>query len=163
VWTLGPIDLAIAAGLLAVTLGVAAPIAHRYHQEAMALEREAGESVARYRMLQRTLEHVQQQRGRLTQLRRAVDRYVSDVEARPIVPWTTVMGELSRRRPRGLWTTRISGEGPRFTTQVTAERPELVQQYAEQLRESPYMEFAALPTGEVQSTRARLIGRAQGE
>jgi hypothetical protein len=46
---------------------------------------------------------------------------------------------------------------------VAAERPELVTQFTQSLRESPYVDFAALPAGVAPSTQSQVVGRLRGE
>lgn len=162
-WRWGPADTALSAGLLALVVAGCLPLAWHLHGEARAVDQERTDSLNRVRGLNVTLKYVQARRTALGRLRRAVDRYVADVEARPVVPWTTVVTELSAQRPAGLWATRLSGEGPRFSAEVAAERPELVTLYAERLRQSRYVEFAALPPGAPPRSRGRVVGRMMGE
>jgi hypothetical protein len=160
--SLNPADVAIAAGILAVTGGVGVQAALHFRGEAAQLDRHRLQSLARARVLRANLKHLEARRVAVAQLRRDVDRYTSEVASRPLVPWTTVVGELSRRRPRGLWTTEISGDGPRFRVQVTAARPDLAQSYTLALRESPYVDYAGLPPGQV-SARTQVTGRWTGD
>jgi hypothetical protein len=162
-WSFGPVDAAIAAGSLTLALAVCAPVAFHFRSEARQLDRARMNSLQRTRMHRVTLERNQSRREALTQFRREVNRYVAEVEARPMVAWTTVVGELSRRRPNGLWTTRLSGNGPHFRAYVAAERPDLVSLYTQSLRQSPYVDFAALPAGAAPSTQAQVVGRLRGE
>lgn len=162
-WTWGPADAVIAAGGLALVVAASVPIGYHFHTQARAADHELQESIGRFRALQATLERVEGRKTDLARLRREVNRYVADVETRPIVPWSTVVAELSRRRPDGLWTTRISGNGPQFRATVSAMVPDLVNQYARQLRESPYVEFAALPVGDAPGAGAQVVGRLMGE
>lgn len=159
-WRPGPADVAISAVLLAVTLAVSVPVALKYHDEAKFYDQERSRSIRASQQLNVTLKRVQARRRQLAQLRRVVDRYVADVEARPIVPWGTVVGELGRRRPNGVWTNRILGEGPRFTAYITSARPELGQAYVLELRQSPYVEFAMTSSG---GAGEKIVGRFQGE
>jgi hypothetical protein len=159
-WALGPADVAIAAAALAVTVGVSVPLALHFHGQSEALDRERQESLARTRAYLALERRLEARRGALTELRRAADRYVADVEARPIVAWTTALTELSHRRPAGVWTTRISGDGPRFRADVRAARPELFSEYAHSLRESAYVDFAA---GDGAGATGRVTGRLMGE
>lgn len=161
-WTWGPADALIASGLLALTVAVCVPLGYHFHSRTRELDRRVEETSFRLHALRATLERVEARRTDLSRLRREVNRYVADVETRPLVPWTTVIGELSRRRPEGLWTTRITGSGAQFRAQVSAMTPELVDTYARQLRESPYVEFAALPAGDA-SSRGQVVGRMMGE
>jgi hypothetical protein len=162
-WTWSTSDSALAAGLLALTVAVCVPVGYYFHSNARAMDRQVEETQGRVRMLRTTLEYVENRKTDLARLRREVNRYVADVETRPMVPWSTVVAELSRRRPDGLWTTRIWGSGPQFRAQVAAMSPDLVGQYARQLRESPYVEFAALPAGDAPATGAQVVGRMMGE
>jgi len=148
VWTFGPVDAAIALGMLAATLLVCVPVALHLRQEANQLEREQMALHSRAKILKSTLSHLETRQAALLQLQRAVNRYLANVEVRPVVPWTTVVSELSQRRPGGVWTTQISGEGPRFQAQVRLARPDLAATYVERLRQSPYVEFATVaPAG----------------
>lgn len=162
-WTWGPADAALAAGGLALSVAVCVPLGYHFHSQAREVEQKAQGAASRSRALRLTLERVESRKTDLARLRREVNRYVADVETRPIVPWGTVVAELSRRRPEGLWTTRISGSGPQFRAQVSAMSPELVEHYARSLRESPYVEFAALPVGEGHESSAQVVGRLMGE
>lgn len=162
-WSWGPADAAIAAGGLALVVAVCLPLGYHFHSQARTLEQQVEETVSRCRTLRMTLDRVESRKTDLARLRREVNRYVADVETRPIVPWGTVVGELSRRRPEGLWTTRITGNGPQFRAQVAGYSPELVQSYAQRLRESPYIEFAALPAGEAPASGGQVVGRLMGE
>jgi hypothetical protein len=161
-WVWGPVDAVIASGLLALTVAVCVPLGYHFHAQAREIDRQVEDSNFRLHGLRSSLEHVEARRTDLSRLRREVNRYVADVETRPIVPWTTLIGELSRRRPEGLWTTRITGSGPQFRAQVAAMSPSLVSNYAQQLRESPYVEFAALPSGDAPGS-AQIVGRVMGE
>ncbi|MCC2672900.1 MAG: hypothetical protein K0Q72_5372 [Armatimonadetes bacterium] len=159
----GPVDAAIAAGCVMLALTVSVPVALHFRKEARQLDHARTESMSRTRQLRSTLDRSEARHVALTQFRREVSRYVSEVEAKPMVPWTTVVGELSRRRPAGVWTTRLSGSGPHFRAQVAAERPELVTQFTQSLRESPYVDFAALPAGVAPATQSQVVGRLRGE
>ncbi len=162
-WVFGPVDAAISAGMLILTVAVCVPVALSFREQAKAYDRQREDALDRSRQIKATLEFVESRRTAHTQLRRAADRYVAEVQARPIVPWATVVGEMSRRRPGGLWAVRMSGDGPRFRVEVSAQQPQLVSTYAQSLRESPYVDFAALPTG-VQPTQARqVVGRMTGD
>lgn len=160
---LGAVDLAVAAGLVAVALSISVPVALHFRREVRSLDQARMSSMSRTRQLRTALERGQTRNAALTQFRREVNRYVADVESRPLIPWTTFVGELSRRRPKGVWTTRISGNGPHFRAQVAAERPELVTQYTQSLRQSPYVDFAALPAGTTAASQAQVVGRLRGE
>ena len=159
----GPADAGIAAVSVILALSVTVPVALHYRKEVQRLDRSRADSMSRTRQLRFTLDRSEARHAALTQFRREVSRYVSEVEARPMVPWTTVVGELSRRRPAGVWTTRLSGNGPHFRAQVAAERPELVTQFTQSLRESPYVDFAALPAGVAPATQSQVVGRLRGE
>lgn len=162
-WSFGPADMAISSGVLAAVLAVCIPWGVSLHREVRSLDAQLQESGQRSRQLRSTLNFVEGRRVTLNQFRREVDRYMAEVEARPVVPWTTVIGELSRLRPKGLWTTRLTGEGPRFTAHVAAERSDLVDRYTQTLRQSPYVDFAALPAGETASPSTQVVGRLRGE
>lgn len=161
-WVWGPADAVIASGLLALTVAVCVPLGYHFHSRAAELDKRIEETSFRLHALRTTLERVEARRTDLSRLRREVNRYVADVETRPLVPWTTVVGELSRRRPEGLWTTRITGNGAQFRAQVSAMTPDLVGAYARHLRESPYVEFAALPAGDAPNG-SQVVGRMMGE
>lgn len=160
-WKPAQADIAIAASFLTLTLAVGIPVALRFHQEGETLDRETAMSLGRTKMLMATERRVQARRLALTELRHAADRYVADVEARPVVAWTTALGELSRRRPPGVWATRLSGDGPRFSALVRTEHPDLVAAYTQYLRESPYVDFAA--ADRASSGTVRVAGRLLGE
>jgi len=160
---IGAADLAMAAGVIALALSASIPVALHFRQEVRSLDQARMTSMSRTRQLRMTLERGQSRNAALTQFRREVNRYVAEVEARPMIPWTTFVGELSRRRPKGVWTTRISGNGPHFRAQVAAERPELVTLYTQSLRQSPYVDFAALPAGTAPAAQAQVVGRLRGE
>lgn len=162
-WSFGPVDGAIIAGTITLALAVSAPVALHLRKEMRTLDAARMSSIQRTRMHRLTLDRNESRREALTQFRREVNRYVTEVEARPAVAWTTVVGELSRRRPNGLWTTRLSGNGPHFRAQVAAERPDLVTVYTQSLRESPYVDFATLPAGVAASTQSQVVGRLRGE
>lgn len=160
---LGAADLPIAAGVVVFALSLSIPVALHFRQEIRTLDQTRQTSMSRTRQLRIALERGQTRNAALTQFRREVNRYVADVESRPRIPWTTFVGELSRRRPKGVWTTRISGNGPHFRAQIAAERPELVTLYTQSLRESPYVDFAALPAGTAPAAQAQVVGRLRGE
>lgn len=162
-WTFGPADAAIAAGLLGLTVAVCMPVAMHFREQAKQFDRQREEALDRSRLVKATLEHVESRRIAHTQIRRAVDRYVAEVQARPIVPWSTVVGELSRRRPGGVWAMRLSGDGPRFRAEVATPQPALVESYAQSLRESPYVDFATLPVGAAPGQTRQVVGRMTGE
>lgn len=162
-WAWGPADALIAAGLVALTIAVCLPLSFRLHSRARDLDRQIQESHARMAQIRATLEHVEGRRDDLARLRREVNRYAADVEARPIIPWSTVVSELALRRPGGLRTTRLSGNGSQFRAQLSAAVPELIPAYARLLRESPYVDFAALPTGDTPGHSGQVVGRLMGE
>jgi hypothetical protein len=161
-WRFGPSDYALAAGMLTLVVAVSLPVALRFRHQAAALERERAQLSERCQVLAEALGEDELRRELLTRVRREANRCVSEVEARPIVPWTTIVSELSRRRPRGLRTLRISGDGPRFRAHVLADSPELATQYAQRLMQSPYVDFAALPGGAA-GRRTQILGRLTGE
>jgi hypothetical protein len=138
-------DVAFATGMFVVAMGMCVPTAARLHQEARALEHQRVEMADRCQQVRLLLYRVQAKQAAVRELHRAVDRYVADVEAKPIVPWSTAVGELSRRRPNGLRTLRITGNGPRFQAYVSAARPELISLYTESLQESPYVQDVSGP------------------
>lgn len=160
--SVNPMDAAIAAAILAITTGVGIQIALHFRQEAAQIDKQRQASIGECRNLTSALKHLDARRAAMTQLRHDVDHYVADVSSRPLVPWTTVMGELSRRRPQGVWTTQISGDGPRFRVAVTAARPDLAQRYTQSLRESAYVDYAGLPVGPV-TAQTQVSGRWTGE
>jgi len=162
-WRFGLADVAIVAVLLSISVGASVPLALHYREQTRRLDAERMEVASRCRMMRGTTEHLEASRASVMQLRRAADRYIAEAEARPIVPWTTAVAELSRRRPEGVWTTRLSGNGPRFRAEFATRRPELAQQYTRNLRQSPYVEFAELPAGEMSGPRAQVVGRLMGE
>ena len=161
-WKFGPADVAIAGGTLMLSLAVAMPVAMQYRQETTNLDKKREAVAVRCRQMRSTAEMLEAKRLSNAQLRRAADRYVAEAENRPMVPWTAAVSELSQRRPAGVWTTRISGNGPRFSTEIRALRPELAAAYAQSLKQSSYVEFAeqvpAGPGGQTQVT-----GRLAGE
>lgn len=169
-WTWGPADVAITAGLLLATVGVCVPVAWNLHGQVQTLDRQREQSATRYRQFQTISEHLESRKSEMARMRREVNRYVADVESRPIVPWTTGISELSRRRPDGVWTVSISGSGSTFRAQVAADRPELLASYAQQLRDSPYVEYvsappapAANPAAAPTRVAAQITGRWMGE
>ncbi|MFN3649114.1 MAG: hypothetical protein ACK47B_05985 [Armatimonadota bacterium] len=160
-WSFGPADAAIAAASLALVVGVSLPWAWSLRSQVRELDRQRAEADASLRSTRSTLEFLQHRRTARMQFRRAVDRYVAAIEARPGVPWSTAIGELSRRRPAGVWTTRLSGNGGRFRAEVAGSSPEALDAYAEALRQSPYVEYAAPVHGV--AAKAELAGRWMGE
>ncbi|MBM3457175.1 MAG: hypothetical protein FJX77_01375 [Armatimonadetes bacterium] len=162
-WRLSPVDGVVAASFLTLALIVSLTTAIHLREQTRRVDHERLERMRRCTNLRQTVKRLELSRQMLARVRRAANQYVVEVEARPVVPWTTVMNEFSRRRPRGLWTVRITGEGPRFKALVSAQRPDLISSYAQQLRESPYIEFAALPSGTGGQGTAQVVGRLMGE
>lgn len=166
-WSFGSSDAVLAAGSLVCALAVCVPVALHYRGQASFRDREIAAAQARCRQLLSTLEHAEGRKIALTQLRRGVERYVADVEARPIVPWTSAVRELSERRPNGLWTVRLSGNGPLFRAQVAAARADLPIAYINSLRQSSRVDYAGLPVeGTVATASAapfQVVGRLVGE
>lgn len=158
------VDGAIGATLLAVTLTVCVPVAMRLRGEVRELDAERDRALRHSRSLRTAIQHLETRRVTLNRLRKVVDRYVTDVQAKPIVPWTTAVGELSRRRPAGVWTTRLAGDGPRFRAYVSAAQPELVSTYTQSLRQSSYVDFASGDTAAAPAAgSAQVVGRLMGE
>jgi hypothetical protein len=162
-WVFGTLDGIILAGTLTLSLTGCLLGAMHLRSQTRAVDAERALVLRRTVALRQTLRHAQARRLAVSQLRRAVNRYSADVGARPIVPWTTVMGELSRQRPQGLWTVRITGEGPRFKAQVAAGDSGLIRTYAQRLRVSPYFEYAAIPAGGSGGSAPLVEGRLTGE
>lgn len=166
-WTFGSSDALLAAGSLVCALAICLPVALHYRGQAGSRDRERLAAHGRCRQLTSTLEHAEGRKIALTQLRRGVERYVADVEARPIVPWTSAVRELSERRPNGLWTVRLSGNGARFRAQVAAARADLPAAYINSLRQSSQVDYAGLPVdGTVATASAapfQVVGRLVGE
>jgi hypothetical protein len=162
-WTWRPADTLIAACLFFVAVGISLPVAAHFHLQAAGCDRERERSLAVTRSVDATIEHLEGRQADMALLRREANRYVAEVEARPIVPWTTLMTEVSTRRPAGVWLRRLSGSGPHFRAQVAALRPELPGAFALQLRESPYLEFAGLPADGLPGSSTRVVGKALGE
>src|SRR5688572_21130559 len=69
-WSPGPADVAVAAGLLALTLGAAIPLALHYHRETQAVDRERILATGRIRILRATERRVQSRRLAVAELRR---------------------------------------------------------------------------------------------
>jgi hypothetical protein len=162
-WTFGSADLGISAALFALSVAVCLPLALHFRAQSCAWEERTDESTVRTTALRSAIAHLDSRRAAMVQFRHELTKYVAEVEAKPIVPWTTEVAEMSRHRPRGLWTVRLSGSGPHFRARVAAERADLVTQYAQSLRQSPYMDFAALPAGAAPATHSQLVGRLVGE
>ena len=158
-----PPDLLL--GMLSLTLALAIllPISIHYRRQAVTLERQRLLMMDSMRREQRLLEHIDTRRQTLTLFRRTVRHYVADVESRPIVPWTTAISEVSRARPGGVWTTLISGDGPRFKAIVKAQRRDLAAEYSQRLAQSPYVEYVSAPAAEDNGATSRLFGRLAGE
>jgi hypothetical protein len=155
---------------LIATVAVCVPVAWSLHGQAQGLDRQRAQSSGRFRQFQATIEHLEGRKAEMARMRREVNRYVADVESRPIVPWTTGIAELSRRRPEGVWTVSLSGNGSSFRAQVAADRPDLLASYTQQLRDSPYVEYVSAPpapagTPAAPQTRvaAQISGRWMGE
>lgn len=162
-WRFTPTDGAIAACSLTVALAVSLCMALHLRAETRLVDSARAEALQRCGDLRQMLRHLELSRQALARLRRAANHYTAEVEARPIVPWTTVFNEVSRLRPRGVWAMRLTGDGPRFKVVVRAQRPDLVTAYAQQLRESPYVEFTALPAGSPAVGTGEVVGRLMGE
>ena len=162
-WAFGTADIGITCALFAAAVAICLPLALHFRQESHDWEARAQESTERTVSVRASILHLENRRVALSQFRRELTRYVKEAENKPIVPWTTAVSEISRHRPRGLWTVRLSGNGPHFRAQVAAERADLVTEYAQSLRQSPYMDFAALPAGAAPASRSQLVGRLVGE
>ncbi len=161
---LGAMDIAISGVVLGLVLGTATHVGWHYRQQANAADRTRTEITAQCRKLNATIRFVENRRQAQSQFRRTVARYVAEVESRPIIPWTTAVNELTRRRPHGVWATRMSGDGPRFRVQVTSAAPGQVGFYAQALRESPYTDYATLPPGTSPAmSSGQVVGRLMGE
>jgi hypothetical protein len=106
------------------------------------------------------IHQVEAQRATASEQRRAMNRYLAEVDARPVTPWATGVAELCRARPNGLWAVQMRGNGPRFQTIVQAARPDLVATYAKRIAKSSRAEFAARP-GE--GNGLQVVGRWKGE
>jgi hypothetical protein len=152
--------------MLALTLAVCVPTAWQLRLQTDAADRERLEIQGRFRGERTALEHLDATRVAGMRLRRAADRYAADVQARPIVPWTTVVGELSRRRPAGLKAVRLGGDGARFRVQFPAEQAPLAMSYAQNMRQSPYVEFVddhLAQQGADSAGQVQVVGRLMGE
>jgi hypothetical protein len=156
-------EMLLSAGLLVTVLALCAPAALYLRSRVGTFERESIASVDRCRRLQAAGRQVEGRKANLAQLRRSVDRYLADVDSRPIVPWATAVSELSGRRPRGLRTIRISGEGPRFVAELSGDRADLAWAYAGLLAQSPYVDFANASPGGHSSGSTQVVGRMKGE
>jgi hypothetical protein len=155
-----PADAAIAAALLAVTLGVCIPTAVRLRSEAGRLDRQRADTRERCGQIRAAIHHLEERRAAQADIRRAVNRLISEVEVRPVVPWSTALAELSRTRPRGTWILRLEANGPRFRALLGAQHEELVGRYATQLAASPHVEYAVRPP---ESAVPQVVGRWKGE
>jgi hypothetical protein len=153
-------DAAIAAGLLAATLAVCLPTAIRFRADARNAERRMVASRERIAEVRSEIHQVETRRAMASEQRRAVNRYLAEVDARPMTPWTTGVAELCRARPNGLWTVQMRGNGPRFQAIVQAARPDLVGTYAQRIAKSPRAEFAARPGA---GSGLQVVGRWKGE
>ena len=126
------------------------------------------QSRQRYRGLAAAARFSEERRRAMARFRLEVDRYVQDVQSRPIVPWTTVVTEISQRRPQGVWITRVSGNGPRFRAQLAAQNPALIGDYLTRLQDSPCVDFAGRPGATMATTpgstgSTQILGRVTGE
>lgn len=163
VWTPGALDAALLAAALFATLAIAMPIAAGLRRQVRDYDRARETSLATIRLRRATLEHVESRRAAYSRLRRAVDRYTADVEARPILPWGSQVRELADRRPEGLWVHRISGEGPRFRLVCRMRDPVQASVYAQNLRTSSFIEFIGGPTPTGTPGEMVITGRFSGE
>lgn len=162
-WVPGALDAALLAALLFATLAVALPIAAGMRRQVRLYDAAREESLRAIRIRRATLEHVESRRASYSRLRRAVDRYTAEVEARPIVPWASVVRELADRRPPGLWLQRVNGDGPRFRVQARMVDPVLGSTYAQNLRASSFVEFVSGPAPSGQPGEMLVSGRFVGE
>ena len=162
-WHFGPADAAMMAATLLLTVAVCMPVALRFRDETRRLDRTREDALDDVRRLRATLHHLEARRAARTQLRRAVDRYVADIEARPFVPWATGVREIADRRPAGAWLVQIAGDGPRFRATLAAHDLTLAGAFADSLRGSAYVDFATPPVnGDDPRTRV-VSGRLAGE
>jgi hypothetical protein len=163
-WTFGPADAAIAAGTLALALGVSIPVAVRLNAASREMDQASAVSVNRSRILHATARFTETRREAVAAFRTEAKRYEEEVQSKRSVPWTAVASEFSRVRPDGVWITRFSADGPRFQVQLTAGTPELAADYLAALQQSPVVEFAALPAGAVPTGNTyQVVGRLAGE
>lgn len=158
-----PLDACLLMGVFVFVFGGALPLAMQHRDESRRLEQEIAEVQRRTRRLDSTLKYLQARRDGYAALRQAARHYDAAIETRAVAPWTTLIRELSTQRPGGVWTTRISGIGPRFAVEIGAARPELAEAYVGRLRQSQYIDYAAFPPGEGAAVRATVIGRASGD
>jgi hypothetical protein len=152
--------------MFSLVLAVCIPLALHLRSTAREADRQREVVFDRVRQTRSVVHYLEARRAALATLRRDVQSYMTDVEARPIVAWTTALAELSRCRPAGLEAARLSGSGPRFRAQVTCASPQLVGLYAQSLRESPYVDWVsgdAQAGGAPATDRFQLVGRLVGE
>lgn len=157
------LDACVLMGIFVFVFGGALPLAMQHRDESRRLEQEIAEVQRRTRRLDSTLKYLQARRDGYAALRQAARHYDAAIQTRAVAPWTTLIRELSTQRPGGVWTTRISGAGPRFTVEIGAVRPELADAYVGRLRQSQYIDYAAFPPGEGAAARATVIGRVTGD
>jgi DNA-binding transcriptional ArsR family regulator len=162
-WRFGPGDMAIASAMLAVTTALSIGVALHLREGARQADRQRADSQERAAQLLAASEHTESRRAMLAHLRTRVNRYVGELQSRPILPWTTAVRELSRLKPQGLWLTRMESQGPRFRLTVRATRADLVAIYVQRLRGSACVEFVSLPPGEKPQAQAQILGRWTGE
>lgn len=158
-----PLDVCLLMGIVAFAIGGAMPLAVHFREHSRELDRELAASLTRNRQLEATLGHLQARRSNYASLRQAARHYESAIEARTSVPWMTIVRELSEKRPGGVAAVRLAGSGSRFDVEVQASRADLVPLYVDRLRQSPHVDFAALPPGAPAGSRARITGRIAGE
>ena len=163
-WTFGPADAAIAAGMLVLSLGVSIPVAVRLNAASREVDQSSYACMNRIRMMNTTARFTEARREAVSAFRMEAKRYVDEVQAKPMVPWTAVASEFSRALPDGVWITKISADGPRFQVQLSAVSPELASDYLSALQQSPVVEFAAQPTGGIPTGNTyQVVGRLAGE
>lgn len=153
-------DAVIAAGLLAATLAVCLPTAMGFRSDARKMDRAALASRERCERTRSQIQQVEVQHALASEQRRAVARYLAEVDSRPVTPWPAAVNELCRNRPRGLWAVQLRGSGPRFQAVVQAARPDLVAAYARKLSKSARTEFATRPGD---GSGLQVVGRWRGE
>ena len=163
-WTFGPADAAIAAGLLALTLGISIPVAVRLNAATREVDHASAAAGTRIRVMHATSRFTEARREAVTSFRKEAKRYVEEVQSKRMVPWTAVATEISQSRPDGVWITNLSADGPRFRIQLAATKPELAAEYLAALQQSPVVEFAAQPAGAVPTGNTyQVVGRLAGE
>ncbi len=163
-WTFGPADAAIAAGLLVLALGISIPVAVRLNAASREMDQVSSACNTRIRIMNATARFTESRRQAVAAFRMEAKRYVEEVQAKPLMPWTAVATELSRARPEGVWITNLSANGARFQVQVAAVKPELAADYLAALQQSPVVEFATLPSGPAASGNTyQVVGRLAGE